>query len=84
MRNLDRNQKEITKGDIINLHQTVNGQHIFVVLSVNPLDIRYAHDLLREYEYDKTEMLAPSRFTGETEWEIIKNIYDLMPIVANE
>ena len=82
MRNLDKNEKEITKGDIINLHQTVNGQNLFVVLNVNPLDIRYAHDLLREYEYDKVEMLAPSRFIGETEWEIINNIYNLMPDVS--
>jgi hypothetical protein len=82
MKNLDRNENEITKGDIINLHQTVNGQNLFVVLNVSPLDIRYAHDLLREYEYDKVEMLAPSRFTGETEWEIINNIYNLMPDVS--
>ena len=82
MKHLDKNEKELSKGAIINLHQTVNGQNLFVVLSVNPLDIRYAHDLLREYEYDKEEMLAPSRFTGETEWEIINDIYNLMPDVS--
>ena len=78
----DKNEKELFKGAIINLHQTVNGQNLFVVLSVNPLDIRYAHDLLREYEYNKEELLAPSRFTGETEWEIINDIYNLMPDVS--
>jgi len=82
MKFLDRNQKEVKKGDIINLHQTVNGQNMFVVLNLNPLDIRYSHDLLREYEYDKIEMLTPSRFTGETEWEIITNIYNLIPDVS--
>jgi hypothetical protein len=82
MKHIDKNKKELFKGAIINLHQTVNGQNLFVVLSVNPLDIRYAHDLLREYEYDKEEMLAPSRFTGETEWEIINDIYNLMPDVS--
>jgi len=82
MKYLDRNEKEITKGDIIDLHQTVNGQNLFVVLSVNPLDIRYAHDFLREYEYDKEEMLAPSKFTRETEYEIVNNIYNLIPNVS--
>jgi len=82
MKILDRNEKEITKGDVINLQQTVNGQNLFVVLNVNPLDIRYAHDLLREYEYDKVEMFSPSRFTGEVDWEIINNIYNLIPDVS--
>jgi len=79
MKYFDKEEREIAKGDIINLHQTVNGQNLFVVLSVNSLDIRYAHDLLREYEYDKIEMLAPSKLTGETEYEIVANIYNLMP-----
>lgn len=72
MKKLDRNGKELFKGATIDLHQTVNGQNLFVVLSVTPLDIRYAHDLTREYEYDKEDMLAPSRFTGETDWEIVE------------
>lgn len=78
----DMNGKSLFKGDIINLHQTVNGQNIFVVLNTSPLDIRYSDDLLREYEYDKIEMLAPSRFTGGVEWEIINNIYDLIPTIS--
>ena len=82
MKHLDRAEKEVVKGDVINLHQTVNGQNLFVILSINPLDIRYADDLLREYEYDKIEMLASSRFTGETEYEIVANIYNLMPDVS--
>ena len=44
--------------------------------------VKTSHDLLREYEYDKEEMLTPSRFTGETEWEIINDIYNLMPDVS--
>lgn len=74
----DKNGKELANGDIINLHQTVNGQNLFIVLSVNTLDIRYAHDLLREYEYDKKDLLDPSKFSGETDWEIVGNIYTLM------
>ena len=78
MKYLDRNQDELKKGDIINLHQTVNGQNMFVVLNTEPLDIRYAHDLQRIYEYDKEEMLSPSRFTGEVDWEIVNNLYQFI------
>ena len=79
MNYLDKHNKELQKGSMINLHQTVNGQNLFVILSISPLDIRYAHDLLREYEYDKEELLIPSIFTGEVEWEIVDNIYSLIP-----
>jgi hypothetical protein len=75
----DKNDVELKVGGIINLHQTVNGQNIFVVLSVSPLDIRYSYDLLREYEYDKESLLSVCRFTGESDWEIIGNIYELIP-----
>lgn len=78
----DINDKELTKGDIVNLHQTVNGQNLFVAMNLNPLTIVYAHDLLREYEYGHYELLKPCRFTGETEWEIIGNIYDLIPDIS--
>jgi hypothetical protein len=75
MQRLDINGKLLGNGDIIDLHQTVNGQNLFVVVNTEPLEIRYEHNLFRHYEYDKEEMLAPSRFTGEVDWEIIGNIY---------
>lgn len=78
MKHLDKHGKEISCGDIIDLHQTVNGENLFVILNTNPLDIRYRHDLLREYEYDKIDLLSPSKFTGETEWEIVNNIYNYL------
>jgi len=78
MKYLDTNNEELKKGDIINLHQTVNGQNMFVVLNTEPLDVRYAHDLQRVYEYDKEEMLALSRFTGDVDWEIVNNIYQFI------
>jgi len=71
----DLNNKELKNGDIIDLHQTVNGQNLFIVLKCEPLDIRYAHDLRREYEYDKEELLRPCQFTGESTYEIIANIF---------
>ena len=78
MKYLDKNQEELKKGDIVNLHQTVNGQNMFVVFNTSPLDVRYAHDLQRDYEYDKEEMLAPSKITGEVDWEIVNNLYQFI------
>lgn len=83
MKYRDANEKKISKGDIINLHQTVNGQNLFVILSVDELDIRYAHDLLRKYEYDKSDLLSPSNLTGCVEWEIVNNIYNLIPNLSH-
>lgn len=78
----DKNEKVLCNGDIINLHQTVNGQNLFVVLNVLDLDIKYAHDLTRPYEYDKEDLLAVSSILGYPEWEIIGNIYNLIPNVS--
>lgn len=74
MKRFDINDRELKSGDIIDLHQTVNGQNLFVVLTIEPLDIRYAYDVTLKYEYNKEEMLAPSKFTGEVEWEIVNNL----------
>lgn len=78
MERFDINKRKLKNGDVIDLHQTVNGQKLFVVFKVEPLDIRYAHDVTRKYEYDKEEMLAPSKYTGEVEWEIVNNLYSQM------
>jgi hypothetical protein len=71
---IDINGKELSNGDIIDIHQTVNGQNLFVILDVATLDIRYHNDIDREYEYDKRELLGSDRFTGEPDFEIIGNI----------
>ena len=34
MKRLDKKQREVKNGDVINLHQTVNGQNLFVVMNV--------------------------------------------------
>jgi len=70
----DKNGFALTNGDIIDIHQTVNGQNLFVIDSVNPLEISYEYDQSRKYEYDKNELIAPCRFTGEVDWEIVGNI----------
>jgi hypothetical protein len=82
MKRLDKNEREVKNGDIINLHQTVNGQNLFVVMNIEPLDIRYAHDLNYKYQYDQEDLFKPCKYTGETEYEIIANIYDLIPDVS--
>jgi len=71
MKYIDINNKIVCKGDVIDLHQTVNGQHLFVVLNTEPLDIRYAFDLQYKYQYDKEELF-------KTEFEIVKNIYQFL------
>ena len=46
MKHKDLTDKELKNGDIIDLHQTVNGQNIFIVLDVETLDTydREEHD----------------------------------------
>lgn len=67
----DINGVVLKNGDIIDIHQTVNGQNEFVVINTNPLDVRYNHDRLREYEYDMNDLLSISDGEG---FEIIGNI----------
>lgn len=69
----DINLTEVNNGDIIDIHQTVNGQNLFVIISVEPLDIRYHYNLERKYEYDKEELLQID-WVLEEGFEIIGNI----------
>lgn len=73
---LDKNGRELKAGDVINIHQTVNGCNLFNIISVDPLDIEYSglhHPSVSgiKYEYDKEDLLAPSHLTGEVDWEIL-------------
>ena len=65
----DKNNIKLKDTDIIDIGQTVNGQSQFIILTLEPLDIRYANDANRRYEYDKEDLLAP--FMGEPTFEII-------------
>ena len=40
MKHKDLIGKELKNGDIFDLHQTVNGQSVFIVLDVETLDVR--------------------------------------------
>lgn len=69
----DVNGVLLKNGDIIDLHSTVNGENLFVVLNVNDLDIRYKSDF-RKYEYDTYQLLNNQPF--DVEWEIIDNFFN--------
>ena len=76
MKYFDKDEKVVRNGDIIDIHQTVNGQNLFVVLSTNPLNVRCGYNLLIKYEYDQDQLLSPDPFSGQTCFEIIGNVYD--------
>ena len=80
---IDMNDKKLNNGDIINIHQTINGQNEFIILNINPLDIRYKYDINHKYEYDKEDLLKPDKFTGESTYEIIGNINNTIKKESN-
>ena len=69
----DKNNVLLKNGDVIDLHQTVNGHNLFVVLDIKSLDVRYKSDF-RKYEYDTKSLLEDSLFGPE--WEIIDNFFN--------
>lgn len=71
MKYFDKNDIEVKEGDVIDLHQTVNGNSLFLIACLEPLDIRYYPLINRKYEYDQHDLLSPSKLTFETEFEII-------------
>lgn len=76
----DRNNKEILDGDIINIHQTVNGCNTFVVhvKNLNGDKVYSASYYMsgRDYEYDVMDLLRSSHpFDDVNDVEIIGNIH---------
>jgi len=69
----DKHGIKLKSGDLIDIYRTINGQNQFVVF-LDPLDIRYAHNINIEYEYDQAALLAPDKGTSNTSFEIIHNI----------
>lgn len=72
----DKKGVEIRKGSIVDIHQTVNGENLFVILEVEPLDIVYGYDLNSKYEYDKKDLL--DIHTDYKEVEVVGNIYEFL------
>ena len=85
----DKYNQEIKNGDIIDIHQTVNGCQYFVVIDLDKLDVRYYDNnhqgvgfdtwvaIDRKYEYDVEELLdmkpGPFGFI-ESEIEVVGRI----------
>ena len=85
----DKYNQEIKNGDIIDIHQTVNGCRYFVVIDLDNLDVRYYDNnhqgvgfdtwvaIDRKYEYDVEELLdmKPGPFGYiESEIEVVGRI----------
>lgn len=75
---IDKNGKELKNGDIIDIHQTVNGENIFVMLDIKKLDLRYAWDLSWVFNYSVNDLLLPNHFNGDIEWEIVGNLHSMI------
>jgi hypothetical protein len=70
---VDINNLKLKDGDVIDILQTVNGQNLFFVKTVSPLDIRYDFDRRRKYEYDQEDLIRPNHLSGEPDFKIISN-----------
>lgn len=80
----DKNGKELKNGDVINLHQTVNGQNMFIMIDIDGLDLRYLYDISRVYEYSTTSLLSPDPLSGGVIWEIVDSlpVSDILQFVS--
>lgn len=73
----DCNGLPIVKGSIFDIKQTVNGCSIFILSSVEPLEVHYFKNgmVIRKYEYDVISLLDLDKW--ETEIEVIDFIDEL-------
>lgn len=66
----DTNGRKLEVDDIIDIKQTVNGNNLFRISSLNPLHIVY-YESGQDYEYDQKKLLSPFELNGDVEWEIV-------------
>lgn len=77
---IDCNGNTITSGDVIDIHQTVNGCNIFIVeFKDDEVVVTYGCNMVvaRVYEYDIKELFEPCKYTGEVDFEIVGNVNPL-------
>lgn len=75
---IDKAGKQVSNGDVINIHQTVNGENLFVMLDLDELDLRYAFDVSYKYQYSVIDLLSPNHLNGGVEWEIIGSLHSFL------
>lgn len=71
----DANGVEICEGDIIDIHQTVNGQNLFII-TIQNLKVVPTYLNGDSYEYNVLELLDYYKHFDEIEIEVIGNIYE--------
>lgn len=89
----DKYNQEIKNGDIINIHQTVNGCRYFVVIDLDNLDVRYYDNnhqgvgfdswvaIDRKYEYDVEELL---NMKPDPNWGFIESEIEVVGRLTEE
>ena len=71
----DKNGTEIYEGDIIDIHETVNGQNLFVI-TFGKLKVLPTYLCGEEYEYNILDLLDWYTRPDEVSIEVIGNIYE--------
>lgn len=82
----DKNGREIYEGDIIDIHQTVNGCNLFAVMWDGiGFNARYwvNNTADRKYEYDITELLDVNVNKYDKDIEVVGNIYENKELVED-
>ena len=74
----DKYGLELENGSIINIHQTVNGENLFVMLDAKELDLRYGFEISYEYQYDVLSLLEPNKLNNNIEWEIVGSLHSFL------
>lgn len=71
----DKNGNDVYEGDIIDIHQTVNGQNLFII-TFQDLKVMPTYLWGDNYEYDILELLDYYCHPDEIEIEVVGNIYE--------